>query len=248
MEIAEELGVEAPWPQVCIIGGLLFLTVVEYSGIVDYFRNSYSKPKDNVNQSLIESEEGAQPVAHVHDHEDHHSIVVNGSVPILLAIILSIHSILESFSLGAAKEEDTQLSISIAIFAHRIFEAFALGSSCRVAAIELKKAIAGLLIFCFIGPTCVYIGYFVQSIVEGSASKWIEMIFQGIAAGTFLYLSIIEILIPEFAEIHHHEHAHSHTEEPATKSEEHMEKYGNLYKLLSLVMGAILMTIVGFFV
>lgn len=89
--------------------------------------------------------------------------------------------------------------------------------------------------------------------MEGSTSKWVEMIFQGIAAGTFLYLSIIEILIPEFAESHHHEHAHSHeneqsNEEQSTNVEKNIEKYGNLYKLTSLVLGALLMTVVGFFV
>lgn len=104
MEVAEELGVESPWPQVCIISGLLFLTIVEYSGIVDFFRHSYSKQNNTINESLIESAESAEQPSQ-HNHEDHHSIVVNGSVPVLLAVILSIHSMLESFSLGAAKDE-----------------------------------------------------------------------------------------------------------------------------------------------
>lgn len=41
MEAAEELGVESPYPQFFVIFGLIFLTVVEYSGVVDKVREMY---------------------------------------------------------------------------------------------------------------------------------------------------------------------------------------------------------------
>lgn len=64
------------------------------------------------------------------------------------------------------------------------------------------------------------------------------MIFEGIAAGTFLYVGIIEILMPEFK--------HEHRELSPNAS--HIAKYGNTYKLLSLVVGSILMSYLGLYV
>lgn len=90
------------------------------------------------------------------------------------------------------------MSLSIAIFAHKIFEAFALGACCRKANVSFKNCLVGISVFAFVAPVCMYIAVFAREAVEGRAKLWLEMIFQGCAAGTFIHIAVLEVIAEEF--------------------------------------------------
>jgi zinc transporter ZupT len=140
--------------------------------------------------------------SHAHDssHDDHgHSHLpmdtANQSIIVVLALFLalSFHSIVEGISLGSS-DGDTVKSIMIAILAHKGLESFSLGTSLINSNASTLKYITFCLIFSLMTPIGVIIGALVLSNTEGIVSAFIT----GFAAGTFTYVSIVEVLLPEF--------------------------------------------------
>ena len=89
------------------------------------------------------------------------------------------------------------VALSIAIISHKYLAAFTLGCPFYKSGAELKQHI--LISFCFaiITPLGITIGW----ILSNGLESWISDIFISIAAGTFIYVAIIEILVPEFSEL-----------------------------------------------
>lgn len=162
------------------------------------------------------------------NHSDHHNVVIGKTVPILMVIVLSIHSIMEGLSLGSvANDSSSSLSTFIAIVVHKGFAAYAMGSLCREADVSVKGALPGFLTFSLMSPIGGIIGAIVsETITEGKFQTWFTVIFQGIACGTFLYVGLLEVISHEL----------------------HSEQGNPFYKLLLIILGAILMAILGYWV
>lgn len=119
--------------------------------------------------------------------------------------------------------QHSRLTMTISIVCHRLFEAFALGVCCRKADIKLKPATAGLFAYALVLPLCIVIGGLIFINTDSSSHLWLDVIFQGIAAGTFLYISILEIV-----------------------SEEMCNGSGNWSKIIFLFIGSAIICGVGF--
>eukprot|EP00461_Guttulinopsis_vulgaris_P004655 UN04657 len=145
--------------------------------------------------------------AHNHDHHGHshggddhgHSHVPlnteNQSIITFVAlwIALSFHSVVEGIVLGSSDSE-TIKSILVAILAHKGLESFALGASLINAKVSAKKFVAFCLCFALMTPIGILIGLLAESGFEGPVSACLS----GFGAGTFLYVSIVEVLLPQF--------------------------------------------------
>lgn len=165
---------------------------------------------------------------HCEDEEHHHhNVIIGKSVPVFMMIILSIHSIMEGLSLGAINNESSVISTFIVIAVHKIFESFAMGSLCKESGITAKSVLAGFITFSLMPPLGAIVASLIKSsITETNTGIWLSVVFQGIAAGSFLYVGLLEIISHEL---------HS--------------KQGNpLLKILSIFLGTCAMGVLGYWV
>lgn len=112
------------------------------------------------------------------------------SKAICLFVALSFHSVMEGIGLGTQKHISTLISISAAILAHKGLAAFALGTAlCKSTLPPVKIGIMAWVFSCGT-PTGIAIGTFVAEHYSGPALS----VCTAIAAGTFLQISMMEII------------------------------------------------------
>jgi zinc transporter 1/2/3 len=110
--------------------------------------------------------------------------------PFMLALILSIHSVVAGSALGLEETIIESFPIFVAIIAHKSAAAFALGISLQRAGLTIKRFVYIILFFSLMTPIGILFGtYF-----SGSISAGFESMFDALAAGTFLYVAIVGIM------------------------------------------------------
>jgi len=114
----------------------------------------------------------------------------------VFVIALSMHSLFEGLGLGAESTEGGLASIILAVVSHKALEAFALGLSIFNAKFTRKRSSAIILGYSCATPIGIAIGMSVPS--ESSMANLVTGILTAVAAGSFLYISLIEILPIEF--------------------------------------------------
>ena len=114
----------------------------------------------------------------------------------LFLFALGFHAFFEGISLGASKEYKTLLTMLIGILADKWAEALSLGITFVKTNIKFKNYLTMIIIFSLISPFGILFGL----LATLSESKIIEAIFLGITSGTFIYISICDVLIEEFIE------------------------------------------------
>lgn len=113
---------------------------------------------------------------------------------ILLTLMISFHSIIESILIGIQTEVAGTLAITLTIISHKWVESLSLGI------LMIKKRINGwrffliLTLFSLTSPLGIGIGTFIRGYLS---SLW-NSIFNAMVAGTFLYIGVNEIINEEF--------------------------------------------------
>jgi zinc transporter 1/2/3 len=135
-----------------------------------------------------------------HSHLDvhHHHFIVpgNGSlfIPLVLTIVLSIHSFLAGLALGVQTKLDAAgVSILVAILAHKVVEALAVGAGFAKENVDVRKASPIILVYCFMTPMGITSGMVLTSLFQGQTSLLFQALLSATAAGSFLYLALHEI-------------------------------------------------------
>jgi zinc transporter 1/2/3 len=116
-----------------------------------------------------------------------------------LVVILSVHSILEGAALGTEDTLVGSLAIFLAIIAHKGAAAFALGVGFQRSGFDRSRYMRLLLTFASMTPLGIVLGAGLEHLLQGNYGRLFEGIFDCLAAGTFLYIAIIEIIGKEFA-------------------------------------------------
>jgi len=139
--------------------------------------------------------------------------------PFILMIALSVHSIFEGLALGLTTNEKELINLVIAILVHKGAAGCSLG-------ISLVKTFPDDLVLCrqlvtvFALATPIGVGI---GMAVATAGEVYEVIFNSIAAGSFLYIACSEVIVEEFS------------------------IPGNRYwKLLAFLIGAALITLLWF--
>ncbi|ETO24387.1 ZIP family transporter [Reticulomyxa filosa] len=143
---------------------------------------------------------------HHHDH-DHEIEVLEllqlpssfGSVVVLL-LGLSLHNFLEALSLGAASNLKSLTTLSIAICIHHYLASFSLGRALGKSKKSPLFVWAITLLYGFIEPVAIAIGLGVNSV----CATWVSALLECFASGTFLFVAIVDVLIPAFEKEHKH--------------------------------------------
>lgn len=117
-----------------------------------------------------------------------------------LVVILSVHSVLAGAALGAEDTATGSLVIFLAIIAHKGAAGFALALDFRRADFARAKSMRLLVIFATMTPLGVVVGTGLNRFLEHRSGELFEGLFDTLAAGTFLYVAVVEIIAKEFAD------------------------------------------------
>jgi zinc transporter 1/2/3 len=143
---------------------------------------------------LLSHEEAEEAVAGVADDASGSALTAY-----VLALILSVHSLIAGTALGLDPSTTGALVILVAILAHKGSAAFALGISLGRSALPRARQMGILWLFVVTTPLGILLGTVASQHADGPTARLLEGIFDGIAAGTFLYVATLEIIGEELA-------------------------------------------------
>lgn len=137
---------------------------------------------------------------HAHSHDD--AQMFSGKMalyPYVLMVILSIHSVITGIALGTEAHIAQAAVILIAVVAHKGTAAFALTVSFLHGSMARGRIIGMLVVFSLMTPLGILLGMGCMELLTGRAEKIFEAGFDALAAGTFLYVALLDIIEEEFA-------------------------------------------------
>jgi len=131
----------------------------------------------------------------MHERKAEHKTKVAQAYIFLIAI--SLHSLFEGMGLGAEHELDAVFGMLLAVFSHKWLEAFALGCSLHYAGISMRSLVGVLIIYSVATPLGIVIGMALGNL-PGEGYSLTAGILVSMASGSFLYISLIELIPNEF--------------------------------------------------
>ncbi|XP_065179465.1 zinc transporter ZIP1-like [Sycon ciliatum] len=119
-----------------------------------------------------------------------------GSLVLLAA--LSLHTLFEGLALGLQSDTDGVIEIFIAILLHKCVLAFALGIRMVKLKATTRRILLAALLFAGMSPIGGAIGIAVEANATNEVDRQlVTACLQGIATGTFLFVTFLEIISPE---------------------------------------------------
>lgn len=118
--------------------------------------------------------------------------------PYVLTLVLSVHSIIAGIALGTEQKMGLVLVILIAVAVHKGSAAFALGVSLFRGDVPKTRTLKIICFFCCMTPLGIVIGSGMTALMTGPAELLVTSMFDALAAGTFLYVALIDIVEHEF--------------------------------------------------
>ncbi|NWS78075.1 S39A3 protein, partial [Crotophaga sulcirostris] len=113
-----------------------------------------------------------------------------------LVFALCTHSIFEGLALGLQEEGGKVVSLFLGVAIHETLVAVALGISMAKASLPLKDAVKVAVTVSLMIPLGISIGMGIES-TQNTASSITSLLLQGVAGGTFLFITFFEILAKE---------------------------------------------------
>ncbi|XP_015254081.1 zinc transporter ZIP3-like [Cyprinodon tularosa] len=137
------------------------------------------------------------------DRGHHHAHFAPGELagagPLRLAglvLALSAHSVFEGLALGLQEDAAKLGSLFLGVAIHETLAAVALGVSVAKASLSMKDAAKLAVTVSLMIPLGIVVGMGIES-AQTLAGSLASVLLQGIAAGTFLFVTFFEILSPE---------------------------------------------------
>ncbi|XP_020789649.1 zinc transporter ZIP3 [Boleophthalmus pectinirostris] len=143
---------------------------------------------------------GPAPRHHGHSHFDPAHLAAAGPLRLIsLVLALSAHSVFEGLALGLQNDVSKLGSLFLGVAVHETLAAVALGVSVAKASLAMRDAAKlGAMVSLMI-PLGVVVGISIES-AQTLAGRIVSVVLQGLAAGTFLFVTFFEILGPELEE------------------------------------------------
>jgi len=117
---------------------------------------------------------------------------------LVFVVALSIHSVFEGLGLGSEGDQHGLTALILAIVAHKLLEAFALGLSVYYAKFKWWQILILLIIYAASTPIGIGIGWGATAGSTKASTNLVNGILVALAAGSLLYIGLIEILPTEF--------------------------------------------------
>lgn len=116
----------------------------------------------------------------------------------IMLAALSLHSVFEGLAVGLQVTVEQVLSVFGALILHKCIIAFSIGLNLVQSRLSLMKIIGSNAIFCTASPLGIGIGILLVKYESPFAGELTSGILQGLACGTFLYVTFFEVLPHEF--------------------------------------------------
>ena len=133
---------------------------------------------------------------------DHHMPLLDDKVSpfrsLLMLAALSLHSVFEGLSVGLQDTTQGVLNIFAAVVLHKCIIAFSIGLNLVQSKLSFWAVIRSNAVFCLSTPIGIAIGILVIKFADESAAAIAGGVLQGLACGTFLYVTFFEVLPHEF--------------------------------------------------
>eukprot|EP01114_Cavostelium_apophysatum_P002556 TRINITY_DN12276_c0_g1_i1.p1 TRINITY_DN12276_c0_g1~~TRINITY_DN12276_c0_g1_i1.p1 ORF type:complete len:320 (-),score=45.16 TRINITY_DN12276_c0_g1_i1:55-1014(-) len=113
----------------------------------------------------------------------------------MLAVLLSLHSLIEGIALGVEDTMEDTTKVLLAIVGHKIFDAFALGISLVKNNIQSSQLIKLVCLFSLTTPIGIALGI---TFLPNPNQNLLAEVVKGISSGTFIYIALIEVILEEF--------------------------------------------------
>ena len=117
----------------------------------------------------------------------------------VLLIVLSIHSVIAGIALGLEGEVAASVLVMLAILFHKGSAAFALVVSVLASGVKAQQAKPILATFSLMTPIGIAIGAGSTTLMEGPAAVLVAGCFNALAAGTFIYVGILDVIHEEMS-------------------------------------------------
>ncbi|NXA78201.1 S39A3 protein, partial [Thryothorus ludovicianus] len=119
-----------------------------------------------------------------------------------LVFALCTHSIFEGLALGLQEDGGRVVSLFLGVAVHETLVAVALGISMAKAALALREAAKLAVAVCLMIPLGIGVGMGIES-SRNAAGSVASLLLQGVAGGTFLFVTFFEILAKELEDKSH---------------------------------------------
>ncbi|KAM8973575.1 zinc transporter ZIP1-like [Pelodytes ibericus] len=111
----------------------------------------------------------------------------------VLILSLSLHSIFEGIAIGLQNSQSKVLQISIAILVHKSIIAVSLSLLLLQSRVQTRWFVTSIVMFALMSPIGIGIGIGVMQ-TQSTSSRMVQCVLEGLAAGTFVYITFLEIL------------------------------------------------------
>ncbi|XP_029354143.1 zinc transporter ZIP1 [Echeneis naucrates] len=111
----------------------------------------------------------------------------------ILFLSLSLHSVFEGLAIGLQNTDSKVLEICIAILVHKSIIVFSLSVKLVQSAVRPLWVVTYIVVFAMMSPLGIGIGISVIA-AQLEAGALIQVVLEGLAAGTFVYITFLEIL------------------------------------------------------
>lgn len=118
---------------------------------------------------------------------------------LILLLSLSFHSVFEGLAVGLQATVAATVQLCVAVLAHKGLVVFSVGLRLVKIGTGPRWATFCILSLALMSPVGLALGLTVAGGASGQAQELAQAILEGIAAGTFLYVTFLEILPRELA-------------------------------------------------
>lgn len=137
-----------------------------------------------------------------HDDHDHSAMFEEHSAlrSLILLLALTFHSVFEGLAIGLQQDYSQLIQIFLAVIFHKGIMAFSLGLNLAQShGMTIKYFVTSVTIFSLASPVGMGIGIGLSDMKQSIARDVANGVLQGIAGGTFLYITFFEVLPHEFS-------------------------------------------------
>ncbi|KAG8146844.1 hypothetical protein E2320_013936 [Naja naja] len=130
------------------------------------------------------------PSTHVHVDFNAHSAIRL----VVLFLALSLHSIFEGLAVGLQDDGTQALEICLALLIHKGAIAFSLSLKLLQGRLRPRVVAICLVIFSAMSPFGIGLGVALTEVPMAALSRLSRSVLEGLATGTFIYITFLEIL------------------------------------------------------
>ncbi|XP_030605851.1 zinc transporter ZIP3 [Archocentrus centrarchus] len=207
------ITLQFPLPEFIVAMGFFLVLVLEQ--IILAFKDQSSPPLEERRSLLVDSSIQTNDHSTHHHHQHHHNHrrssgdsdghfhVDIGSQSALRAFILvfslSLHSVFEGLAVGLLEEGKEVLEICLALMIHKSIISFSLTVKLSQARLRRSVVAGCLLLFAVMSPLGVALGIGLTETKTSPRHQLARCTLEGLAAGTFIYITFMEILPHELS-------------------------------------------------